>query len=208
VNNEPSNTPAEEKPKPDIYDPFAPENLKLPQDVLDQAVADPLLTVIEVKKPGKQQFVRIHPSEEYRHVAALITDELDGGTRYLIDTAFLPRLQKLDIPYDLEQLFLYVTRQGELGFWPIKLRKNNKKNTWLESATGAADKGMTTWVCIVSKSRENRYQAYEAKGEFLDPDWRKLTQGKTVYELLRIAFEDRLISDESHPLIQRLLGYV
>ena len=60
-----------EKPEPDIYDPFAPENLKLPPEFLDQTMATALLTTIPVEKPGDQEFIRVHPDVAYRHVAAL-----------------------------------------------------------------------------------------------------------------------------------------
>ena len=60
-----------EKPARDIYDPFAPENLKLPRELLDQTMATALLTTIPVEKPGDQEFIRVHPDVAYRHVAAL-----------------------------------------------------------------------------------------------------------------------------------------
>ena len=73
-----------EKPEPDLYDPFAPENLKLPQEFLDQTMTTALLTTIPVEKPGDQEFIRVHPDVAYRHVAALITHQ-DERRRSLLD---------------------------------------------------------------------------------------------------------------------------
>ena len=135
-----------EKPEPDIYDPFAPENLKLPQEFLDQTMATALLTTIPVEKPGDQEFIRVHPDEAYRHVAALITHQDERGARYLIHPTFVPQIG--NIKFHLEQLYLYTSRQGKVAFWPIKLPKDNRENTWLESAVAAAEAAMKGWVCI------------------------------------------------------------
>jgi hypothetical protein len=193
-----------EKPEPDIYDPFAPENLKLPQEFLDQTMATPLLTTILVEKPGDQEFVRTHPGEDYRFTAALITHQDERGARYLIHPTFLPRVG--NIKYHLEQLYLYTSRQGKLAFWPIKLRKDNRENPWLDSAEAAAEAATKEWVCIVSNPRARMYTVSKAQGVFPDPDWLAITQGKTVHQLLAIAFKERLIMGETHPLIQKLLG--
>ena len=195
-----------EKPAPDIYDPFAPENLKLSQEFLDRTMTTALLTTIPVEKPGDQEFIRVHPDVAYRHVAALITHQDERGARYLIHPTFLPQIG--NIKFHLEQLYLYTTRQGKLAFWPIKLPKDNRENTWLESAVAAAEAAMKAWVCIASNQQSQMYITSKAMGEFPDPDWPANTQGKSVYQLLAIAFKERLILNETHPVIQKLRGLI
>ena len=129
-----------EKPEPDLYDPFAPENLKLPQEFLDQTMTTALLTTIPVEKPGDQEFIRVHPDAAYRFVAALITHHDERGARYLIHPTFAPQIGA--IKFHLERLYLYTSRQGKLGFWAIKVPKDNRENTWLESAVAAAEAAM------------------------------------------------------------------
>ena len=53
------------------YDPFAEENIRLPQEMLDEAIAHTELTIVPVQKPGDQEFIRVHPSADYRHIAAI-----------------------------------------------------------------------------------------------------------------------------------------
>ena len=195
-----------EKPEPDIYDPFAPENLKLPQEVLDRTMATTLLTTIPVEKPGDQEFIRVHPDEAYRHPAALITHQDERGARYFVHPTFLPQIG--NIKFHLEELYLYTTRQGKVAFWPIKLPKDNRENTWLESAVAAAEAAMKAWVCIASNQQSQMYITSKAMGEFPDPDWPAITQGKSVYQLLAIAFKERLILNETHPVIQKLRGMI
>ena len=195
-----------EKPEPDLYDPFAPENLKLPKEFLDQTMTTALLTTIPVEKPGDQEFVRVHPSEDYRFVAALITHQDERGARYFIHRTFLPQIG--NIKFHVERLYLYTSRQGKLAFWPIKLPKDNRENTWLESAVAAAEAAMNDWVCITSNSQSRMYTTSKALGVFPAPDWSQITQGKNVNELLRIAFKERLILNETHPVIQKLRGLI
>ena len=195
-----------EKPEPDIYDPFAPENLKLPQEFLDQTMATALLTTIPVERPGDQEFIRVHPDEAYRHVAALITHHDERGARYLIHPTFAPQIG--NIKFHLERLYLYTSRQGKLAFWPIKLPKDNRENTWLESAVAAAEAAMKEWVCITSNQQSRMYTTSKALGVFPDPDWSQVTQGKSVYQLLAIAFKERLILNETHPVIRKLRGLI
>jgi hypothetical protein len=195
-----------ENPEPDIYDPFAPENLKLPQEFLDQTMASALLTTIPVEKPGDQEFIRVHPDEAYRHVAALITHHDERGARYLIHPTFAPHIG--NIKFHLERLYLYTSRQGKVAFWPIKVPKDNRENTWLESAVAAAEAAMGKWICIASNQQSKMYITSKAMGEFPDPDWPAITQGKSVYQLLAIAFKERLILNETHPVIQKLRGLI
>jgi len=195
-----------EKPEPDIYDPFAPENLKLPQEFLDQTMATALLTTIPVEKPGDQEFIRVHPDEAYRHVAALITHHDERGARYLIHPTFAPQIG--NIKFHLEQLYLYTTRQGKLAFWPIKFKKDNRENTWLESAVAAAEAAMKEWVCITSNTQSRMYTTSRALGVFPNPDWSQITQGMSVNQLLAVAFKERLIMHETHPVIQKLRGLI
>jgi hypothetical protein len=197
-----------EKPEPDIYNPFAPENLRLPQEVLDQIASNALLTTIPVEKPNDQDFFRCHPSEDYQYQAALITHQEEKGARYLVHPVFLKEKKIGLIKFHLEQLFLYTTRSGKLAFWPIKVRKDNRENTWLDSAEAAVEAARIKWVCVVSVPKDKMYKTAEAVGTFPEPDWLKLTQGKSVEELLAVAFKERLILHESHPLIQKLRGAV
>lgn len=195
-----------DKSEPDIYDPFAPENLKLPREFLDQTMANTLLTVIPVEKPSDQTFIQVHPDPAYRYVAALITHHDEKGARYLIHPTYLPHIG--NIKYHLEQLYLYTDRQGKLAFWPIKFKHDNRENTWIDSAHAAAEAATERWVCIITKQQSRMYYAAEAEGMFPDPDWPKITQGKSLHELLRIAFGKRLLTSELDPLIQKLRGLI
>ena len=198
-----------EKPEPDIFDPFSAENIKYPQDLLDQAMTTALLTAVPVGRPSSQVFVQVHPSEDYHFLAPLIAHEDEQSARYLIHPTYLPKIVgSTNIKFHVEKLYLYTTRQGGLGLWPIKLPKDQRENTWLESQMGAIEAAMENWVCVTTNQSRRMYIAEKARGMFPPPDWDAILQGRTMYQILATAFKDRLILSEEHPLIQKLLGMV
>lgn len=201
-----SENPIPPENEPDPYDPFAPENLILPQEFLDQTMAQALLNTVPVAKPNEQEFIRVHPDVAYQHLAALITHHDERGARYLVHPKFAPHIG--NIKFHLERLYLYTSRQGKVAFWPIKVPKDNRENTWLESAVTAVGTAMKEWVCITSDQSSKMYVASKALGDFPEPDWPAITQGKTVFQLLAIAFKERLVASETHPLIQKLRGRI
>jgi hypothetical protein len=196
-----------EEIKPDIYNPYTEEDLRLSQDVLDEAMATEALTTVPAGKPNDQEFIRVHPDDSYHWKAALITHHQERGARYLILPKILPFVSKCNIKFHYEQLFLYVTRQGKVAFWPIKIPKDNSENSWLSSAYGAVEMAQGEWVCVTSVPKRSMYVASPAQGIFPEPDWPKILQGKSIFDLLRLCFGDkRLINVEDHPLIQELRG--
>jgi hypothetical protein len=64
--------------KPDIdNDPYHPENLKVPQSFIESAGVKKLLTTIPVRKPKKQNFIRVQADADYRGDVAIIEIEED-----------------------------------------------------------------------------------------------------------------------------------
>ena len=142
-----------EKSEPDLYDSFAPENLRIPQEYLDGIAATPLTVGIEVIKPHSQEYVRVHPDESFRYCAPLVALKEEKDARYLIHPSFLPWITASErIQFRFEMLYLYVTRLGKVAFWPVKVR-TGRENSWLTSADAAADHAKKKWVCIISNQK-------------------------------------------------------
>ena len=64
-------------------DPFKPESLRLDLTFTDGAAVKKLLTSIPVRKPNKQDWLRVHSAEDHRLAVALITLKEDRET-YLV----------------------------------------------------------------------------------------------------------------------------
>jgi hypothetical protein len=192
-----------------LYDPFAEENIKLPQEMLDEAISHTELTIVPVQKPGDQEFIRVHPSPDYRHVAAIIEYSDEKGAEYLIHPTCVGQIKEFGIKFHFKQLYLYVTKQGNVCWWSIKLPKDGRENTWLDTARDAAEKAIDKWISVRSDPTLRAYTVAIAvdNDDFNAPEW-PVKHGIPLSknQLLSLAFKDRLIMDIEHPVIRRLRG--
>lgn len=191
------------------YDPFAEENIRLPQEMLDQAIAHTELTIVPVQKPSDQEFVRVHPSPDYRHMAAIIEYQEEKGAEYLIHPSCVTQIKEFGIKFHFKQLYLYITKQGNVCWWPIKLPKDGRENKWLDSARDAAEKAVKKWISVRSDIALGAYTIAVAidNDDFNAPEWpTKNGIPLTKNQLLSLAFKERLIMDIEHSVIRKLRG--
>jgi hypothetical protein len=70
-------------------DPFDLDNLRLSQNFIDSAGVKKLLTTVPVHKPNHQDFVRVHPSPDYRMNAPMIELKNDRE-EYIVARPLMP----------------------------------------------------------------------------------------------------------------------
>jgi hypothetical protein len=73
-------------------DPFDPAALRLDQSYADTVGVKKLLTTVPVRKPNRQDFIRVHPDSEYRLTPAGIIEVKDDGEVYLVTPNMAPGL--------------------------------------------------------------------------------------------------------------------
>jgi hypothetical protein len=179
-------------------DPFDPANLRLEQS-FDSAGVKKLLRTVPVKRPHKQQLVRVHPSESYRLTAAIIELEEDREV-YLVQPHVARELPFLVSPVTI---FAAVTRAGVVFLWPVKLpTPDGKVIEWHRTALEAAEHATKHWIFVRANMALGAYEIVEAPATIPDPEWPELS----FKDLLRIGFKDRLIGDYDHPVLKRLRG--
>ena len=76
----------------DVLNPFDPASLRLDQTFTDGTAVKKLLTTIPVRKPNRQDFVRVHPDADYRLSPAAIIELKDDREAYLVTPAIAPIL--------------------------------------------------------------------------------------------------------------------
>jgi hypothetical protein len=180
-------------------DPFSPANLRLSQAFADTVGVKKLLTTIPVRKPGAQEFVRVHPGPEYRDNFPLL-ELKDEREVYLVTAELAPELAGEVFG---ATLFTAINRQGTLFFWPVRLPSADGKDLeWWRSAREAADIAMGRWVRVKANINLGAYEIFEAASTMVEPQWPE--QG--YWDLLKIAFRDRLIDRVDHPVLKRLRG--
>lgn len=194
-----SRSVAKEDESSEGADPFDLTKLRLEQSFTEAVGVKKLLTSVPVRKPNKQDFVRVHAGENYRIDAALIEFREDRET-YLV-APYIAR--ELSGEYFLATVYTAINRQGVPFLWPVRLpTADGRINDWHHSAREGAALAMRRWIRVMSNMSLGAYDLYEAEATIPDPEWPDLS----FQELLRIAFKDRLVDRLDHAVIKRLRG--
>jgi hypothetical protein len=174
---------------------------RLSQDFASQIGVKKVLTTVPVRKPSKQEFVRVHPHEDWRMETALIEMKEERET-YLVAPKLLDELSEFTTP---TCLFTTITRQKVLMLWPVKIPGlDGRSNPWHESALDAAKLAMDKWVRISADMSLGAYEVFEARGNMPDPEWPD--SDTSFNSLMEIAFRGRIIDSLNHPIVKILLG--
>jgi hypothetical protein len=182
-------------------DPFDLDSLRLSQDFASVVGVKRLIKTIPVRKPSKEWFVRTHPDETYWFETAVLELKEDRET-YLVAQALRPELA-WEPTFSPRLLVTTINRQGVLFVWPIRLpRADGKLDNWSRSAMEAADEAKSRWVRVTANMSLGAYEVSVAADQVTEPDWPPLS----MQEIIRIAFRDLMISDWSHPVLERLRG--
>jgi hypothetical protein len=153
-----------------------------------------------VRKPHRQEFVRVHPDQAYRLTPAAIIEVREDRETYLVTPEMAPDLLG---EFATATLFLTVNRQGQVQLWPVKLPgPDGRPNEWNRTAAAAAERAMEKWVRVTSSMSLGAYEIFEASGNIPEPVW----PDHSFEHILEIAFRDRLVNRPDHPLVQRLKG--
>ena len=97
-------------------DPFDPANLRLSQSFVETAGVKKLLTTVPVRKPSPQDFVRVHPSPEYRELvykSSKLDIAKDLKARFAL-TLWYKGAENQDHPALAEISFKYDAKNGEV----------------------------------------------------------------------------------------------
>jgi hypothetical protein len=185
-----------------LPDPFDPAALRLDQSYADTVGVKKLLTTVPVRKPNRQDFVRVRPDPGYRLSPAAIIEVKDDREVYLVTPNLAPGLAG---EFSTVTLFTTINRQGTLHLWPVKLpAPDGRHNEWHRSGAEAAERAMKNWVRVTSSMSLGAYEIFEASGDLPEPVWPEFS----FQEILRIAFRERIVDRLDHPLVQRLQGIV
>lgn len=179
--------------------PFNPDNLRLSQDFAVNVGVKKALITVPVRKPNRQDFVRVHPEDDFRLETAVLELKEERET-YLVDKGLWHELPGEIVP---KVLYTTINRQGVLTLWPIRLPgEDGRLDEWNNSALEAAERAKNQWIRVSANMGLGAYDVYEAVGDIPDPEWPDLG----FQEILHVAFKDRFITSLDHPVIHRLRG--
>ena len=180
-------------------DPFDLASLRLNPSFVETAGVKKLLTTVPARRPSPQDFVRVHPSPDYRENFAMI-DLKDDREDYLVRPEILPDLAG---EVDYKTIFTAINRQGVVFLWPIRLpAPDDRKSDWPRSQREAAELAMRQWIRLKANMSLGAYEITMAESVMAEPVWPELS----YQQLLSIAYRDRMITTLDHPVVKRLRG--
>jgi hypothetical protein len=173
--------------------------LRLDQSYADTVGVKKLLTTVPVRKPNRQDFVRVHPDPDYRLPVAIIEVKEDREV-YLV-TPDMARA--LPGEFSAATLYTAINRQGVLFLWPVKLPgPDGKHNEWHRSAAEAAERAIGDWVRVTANMALGAYEIRVSTCDLAPPEWPEIS----FQEILQIAFRSYIVDSTDHPLVKRLRG--
>jgi hypothetical protein len=168
----------------------------------DEIQIEKVTLTVPVRKPTRAEFFRVHPDDEYV-VDCWILEREQGFDRqaWWVDGREL--LTELVDDAKKVRLFTCINKRGAVFLWAVRLPTlDGGGNQWYASALSAAELAKTSWLKLRSSRDIGSYEGYKAEGDLGDPAW----PNKTLEELIRVAFKDRVIDSLDHIVIQELRG--
>jgi hypothetical protein len=183
------------------FSPFDPAALRLNQNFAESTGVKKLVTTIPVRKPNKQDFVRVHSDPAFRLETAVLEFKEDRET-YLVAPHLWSELVGELTP---KVLFTAMNRQKVLFVWAIRLpNEDGRHDEWNASALEAAQAAQKKWVRVSANMSLGAYDVFEASADLPEPEWGDMDFTK----ILEVAFKGRYIDNLDHPALRRLRGEV
>src|SRR5581483_6025373 len=153
---------------------------------------------------SKEQFVRVHPGQEFRCTGGLIELKDDDSESYWVDPALWPHLA--DEPtFGRRLVVTAITRSGVVFLWGLRLPgADGRTPDWIAVPLEAARAAERQWTKIFWDQSQRRHRIKVSEFLAEEPRW----PDRPFSELLRLAFQDRVISSLDHPVLRRLRGEV
>ena len=158
-----------------------------------------MVTTVPVRKPNRQDFIRVHPGEDWQLQTALLELKEDRE-HYLVKPEMWSEIPGEIIP---KLLVTAINRQGVLFIWPIRLPgEDGRLDNWNQSALEAAEYAKVGWIRVAANMSLGAYDVYEATGDLPEPAWPETS----FQELINIAFKGRVVDSSDHTVLKRLAG--
>ena len=199
-------TKLDENPTPDSQ--RAPKSIFADLDKLRLSVSSTvlggsveILSKVPVRKPQKQEYVRVHPDEAMMLATAVYEDKQDREFYFVA-----PNMMSAMLGETTPVILVTAMNRQKVSFlWPLKVANDNSSgNAWQDSAQQGCEVAKKTWARLVADMSLGAYRIFAAQGDLSEPEW----PTKPLNELLEIAFRGRVIDSEDHPVVRRLRGLV
>jgi len=173
--------------------------LRLSPDAASVNGTTEVLSHIPLRKPNRHEFFRTRVEPESWFDTGIFEDKEER------EVFFVTPAMREALVGEIRPVILVptLTRQGVLLLWPLKLpMEGMRHNSWADTARQAAEMAKAKWVRLAPDMGLGGYRIYVAEGELPEPQW----PDKPLNEIMQIAFRDRVVDSENHPVVRRLRG--
>lgn len=179
--------------------PFDPKRLRISGGSSEGPTVRKITASVQVRKPNRQEYFRVHPGPETR-IDTLLLELRDDRQTYLISPDVAPAIPGEAVA---KTLYTTVTRQGAVLLWPVRLPdEQGRLDDWNTVAHEAALRAEKSWIRLAANMGAGAYDVYEALDQIIEPVWPELP----LPRLLEMAFKDRFVDSLDHRVIRHIMG--
>lgn len=167
-----------------------------------------IITTVPVRKPKKMEFFRVREGEEWTFDTYMIAPDDSGDEeKYLVAPEFWPEFQQCGLLKAVRffALISHSTRVFYLSEVALP-DAEGKWNSYNRSRIEHYERAKTEWVNITANQGLGAYEVRLPMAKLPEPEWPE--KPANMLEALEIAFKDKSIESEDHPVLNRLRGLV
>ncbi len=186
-----------------VPDPFDPASLRLSPNADNPGVVfTRKLINIACDKPKKQDWVRVHPSDDFWMDAGILEDSSSTQEKYLVAPVLFDELSRY---IRRCRIMLATTRHEKPFLWPATIPDpNGREMACHRSMLEAQTTAIHQWTQVCWNAPKSDYDVDTATADLGEPKW----PTESFRDLLELCFRGRLLNDMDHPFIQQLLGKI
>ena len=165
------------------------------------SIAKPI-TSLKLGKPGKFDWVRAHPSGEYRRACVALVEGPEGDKeQYLVGANMV---SKVGAVVRTVELSAAVTKLNVPFIWPVPIiaTAKDRENRYNVTHRDAYTLAQGQWIRMYADKQVGMYQVVMETAHSPEPIWLDLT----FDQMLQLAFGDRYIANEDSPRYKELTG--
>jgi hypothetical protein len=184
-------------------DPFDLDSLRLDPNFEKTAGVRKVISVVPVRKPGPQEWIRVHPDPAYRINCSCIKMH-EEGEFFLVTPQIAFNFENEVMPVTI---YTTVNMSGTVCLWPVRITSpDGRQSTWASSAHEAALVGMKQRIRVKANRSLGGYEFHVSDN--LTPEQEPVWPNLSLAELVQLAFAKpgKLVSSAEHPIMRLLLG--
>jgi hypothetical protein len=157
---------------------------------------------VRVRKPKPREYFRVHPDPNFSGPMWLFEHEVDMDVEtYVVSKQVRPLIAE---EIKLMQVFTAVNKLGAVFLWAVQIPTDCDKRVRqiAEAKLRAAEEAKSKWVSMRWSGPHGAHLTKVAQGDLGEPVW----GAEDFQQLIRTAFDGRVIDSVDHEIVRELNG--